>query len=49
VLEVTPEVLRVACGADALAITEVQRAGGRRMEIGAFQAGNPIKAGTCLA
>lgn len=40
--------LIVACGEQALKITELQPAGGRRMDIAAFAAGNRIKAGERL-
>lgn len=35
----------VACGAGALKVTELQRAGGRRMSAAAFLAGHPLRAG----
>lgn len=38
----------VGCGADALRITEVQRAGGRRLSAQAFLAGHRLAAGTRL-
>jgi methionyl-tRNA formyltransferase len=38
----------VACGDGALAITELQRAAGRRMSVSAFLAGHPLQAGTQL-
>ncbi|MDR1162252.1 MAG: methionyl-tRNA formyltransferase [Candidatus Accumulibacter sp.] len=38
----------VACGAGALRILEVQKAGGRRLDVGAFLAGNPLDVGTFL-
>lgn len=37
--------LTVACGMEALRITELQKAGGKRMDAAAFQAGNPLQAG----
>lgn len=39
------EVLRVACGADALAISELQRAGGRRLAAADFLRGRSLVAG----
>lgn len=38
----------VGCGADALRITEVQRAGGKRLSAGAFLAGHRLAPGTRL-
>jgi methionyl-tRNA formyltransferase len=35
----------VACGTDALCITELQKAGSKRLETGAFLAGNPLTVG----
>ncbi|MFA7239801.1 MAG: methionyl-tRNA formyltransferase [Sulfuricellaceae bacterium] len=35
----------VACGADALLLTAVQKAGGKRMPVADFLAGNPVAAG----
>ena len=48
VLSCTSDGLLVACGENALNITELQPAGGRRMNIAAFAAGWSIKAGTKL-
>jgi methionyl-tRNA formyltransferase len=42
------EVLLVACGGDALAITELQPAGGRRMSVAEFLRGRRIAPGTRL-
>ena len=39
---------RVACGEGALEITELQRPGGKRLDIAAFLAGTPIKPGDLL-
>jgi methionyl-tRNA formyltransferase len=38
----------VACGSGALAVRELQRAGARRLPVGAFVAGHPIAPGTRL-
>ena len=38
----------VACGAGALALTDVQLEGRRRMLVGPFLAGRPVAPGTCL-
>jgi methionyl-tRNA formyltransferase len=35
----------VACREGALAITELQKAGGKRLPVQQFLAGNPLKAG----
>ena len=43
------QVLLVACGRDALAITELQPAGGRRMSVGEFLRGRRVAPGTRLA
>ena len=48
ILEIGKEHFTVACGEGALAITEVQRAGGKRQSTTAFLAGNPVEAGTLL-
>ena len=40
--------LRVACGSGALAIDELQPAGGRRMPVDEFLRGHPVKPGTRL-
>ncbi len=41
--------LHIACGTDALAISEVQKAGGKRLPISAFLAGHGLKVGDRLA
>jgi methionyl-tRNA formyltransferase len=41
--------LRIACGVGALAIEELQPAGGRRMNVAEFLRGRRIAAGTRLA
>ena len=38
--------LVIACGEGALAVRELQRAGGRRLTAGDFLSGNPIETGT---
>jgi methionyl-tRNA formyltransferase len=48
VLAVGREGLRVACGAGALDISEVQKPGGKRLPIAAFLAGSAIKPGDRL-
>jgi methionyl-tRNA formyltransferase len=48
VLETNPEGLIVACGNDALQITELQKAGSRRMSAAAFLTGNPLNPGETL-
>jgi methionyl-tRNA formyltransferase len=45
VLAVSKEGLRVACGRGALEITELQKPGGKRMEVAAYLAGSEIKPG----
>lgn len=49
VIEARPESLVVACGADALRLTELQRAGRSRMGAGEFLRGNPWRVGTRLS
>ena len=48
VLQCRSDGLIVACGQQALKITELQPAGGKRMDIAAFAAGNRIEAGESL-
>jgi methionyl-tRNA formyltransferase len=48
VLRAEAEQLVVACGDGALALGEVQPAGGKRMSAAAFLAGRPLAAGTRL-
>ncbi|MDR3410762.1 MAG: methionyl-tRNA formyltransferase [Formivibrio sp.] len=38
----------VACGENALILTELQKAGSKRMDAAAFLAGNPLSIGTCF-
>jgi methionyl-tRNA formyltransferase len=42
VVRTDPAGIIVACGEGALVVTELQRAGGRRMSVGAFLAGHPL-------
>jgi len=49
VLAVGPEGIRVACGEGALEITELQRAGGRRLPAAEFLRGCPLAVGERLA
>ena len=48
VLDATPAGIVVAAGAGALRLLEVQSEGRRRVAAGAFLAGHPLPAGTCL-
>ena len=48
VLSCSADGLIVACGANALKITELQPSGGKRMDIAAFAAGHTVEAGTVL-
>ena len=48
VLAASREGLRVACGSGALEITELQKPGGKRLDIAAFLAGTPLKPGDQL-
>ena len=48
VLSCSPDGLIVACGANALKITELQPSGSKRMSIQAFAAGRTIEVGTVL-
>jgi methionyl-tRNA formyltransferase len=48
VLSVSGTALRVACGEGALAITALQRAGGKRLPVAAFLAGHPLSPGQRL-
>jgi methionyl-tRNA formyltransferase len=45
ILVVDRNCLLIACGAGALAITELQKAGGKRLPVQQFLAGNPLKVG----
>ena len=48
VLSCSSDGLIVACGANALKITELQPSGSKRMNIAAFSAGHTVEAGTVL-
>ena len=48
VLDVDRQGVLVACGHDALRLTEMQRAGGKRLPAHAFLAGCPVERGTRL-
>ena len=48
VLSCSSDGLIVACGANALKITQLQPSGGKRMDIAAFAAGHTVEAGTVL-
>ena len=48
VLSCSSDGLIVACGANALKITQVQPSGSKRMDIAAFAAGHTVEAGTVL-
>lgn len=48
VLSCSPDGLLVACGTDAVRVTQLQPAGGRRMDMAAFAAGRPLDEGEVL-
>lgn len=48
ILAVDTDGIRVACGTGALRITELQQAGGRRLDAAAFLAGHPLAPGMRL-
>jgi methionyl-tRNA formyltransferase len=48
ILAVSPQAIRVACGIGALDLVEVQKAGGKRLPVAAFLAGNPLAPGQRL-
>ena len=48
VLGADPEGIRVACGDGVLLVTELQRAGGRRMDAAEFLRGFPVAVGERL-
>ncbi|MEW6676948.1 MAG: methionyl-tRNA formyltransferase [Pseudomonadota bacterium] len=48
VLAVDKDAFTVACGEGALAVSEVQKAGGKRQPVSAFLAGHPLQAGMVL-
>jgi methionyl-tRNA formyltransferase len=45
ILSVDRERIVVACGDGALAISELQKAGGKRLPVQSFLAGHPLKVG----
>jgi len=45
ILQADKDGILVACGAGALRLTEVQKAGGKRLPAASFLAGNPVKPG----
>ncbi|OYY95265.1 MAG: methionyl-tRNA formyltransferase [Hydrogenophilales bacterium 28-61-23] len=49
ILAIAEGEMHIACGSGALAIEEVQKAGGKRLPVGAFLAGHALKAGDTLA
>jgi len=49
ILALADGALHIACGAGALAITEVQKAGGKRLPVSAFLAGHTLKVGDTLS
>jgi len=48
ILRVDKQGILVACGKDALLLTEIQKAGSKRMPAASFLAGNPLVAGDCF-
>jgi methionyl-tRNA formyltransferase len=48
ILAVSSDGLLIACGDGALRVTELQKAGGKRLPVGQFLAGHPLVAGTIL-
>jgi len=48
ILAVDRSSLIVACGEGALAVSELQKAGGKRLPVKQFLAGNPLKVGDCF-
>jgi len=45
ILQVDRQAIIVACGSGALAISELQKAGGKRLPVQQFLAGNPLQVG----
>jgi methionyl-tRNA formyltransferase len=45
ILSVDRDSIRVACGEGALAVSGLQRAGGKRLAVREFLAGHPLRAG----
>jgi methionyl-tRNA formyltransferase len=48
VLAVDKKQIVIACGAGALAVSELQKAGGKRLPVQQFLAGHPLKVGNCF-
>jgi len=48
ILAVDRKQIVVACGEGALAIQELQKAGGKRLPVQQFLAGNPLQVGDCF-
>ncbi|MDP2787728.1 MAG: methionyl-tRNA formyltransferase [Pseudomonadota bacterium] len=48
ILALTDGEMHIACGVGALAVTEVQKAGGKRLPVSAFLAGHALKTGDAL-
>jgi methionyl-tRNA formyltransferase len=49
ILAVDREKIVIACGDGALSITELQKAGGKRLPVQQFLAGHPLKVGDCFS
>lgn len=49
ILALADSEMHIACGVGALAVTEVQKAGGKRLSVGAFLTGHLLKVGDNLA
>jgi methionyl-tRNA formyltransferase len=49
ILTLADGVMHIACGVGALAVTEVQKAGGKRLPVNAFLAGHTLQVGDKLA
>ena len=49
IVSVAPDGITVACGQGALRITELQKAGGRRLSAAQFLSGHPLRPGTTFA
>ena len=48
ILSVDRNTIVIACGSGALAVSELQKAGGKRLPVQQFLAGHPLKAGDCF-
>jgi methionyl-tRNA formyltransferase len=49
VISAAPDGIVVACGESALRLTELQKAGGRRLSVAQFLSGNPVRPGASFA